>query len=443
MEIPVATPAAATAHARRKRRPLSRQLSLWVTVAMVIGVILAVVNPHAGVLMKPFGDAFVKLIAMTIGVLVFCTVVQGIGRMADLRRLGRIAVKAVALYFVVTMLGEISGLLVANVFKPGAGMNLAMTSISGHAVDEYLGKELSFVPFVLSIIPSSIVSAFVNGNILQVVFLSILCGVALIGIGPKAKPMLDVIDSATRMIFAIVNMIMWLAPIAAFGAIAFTVGKFGFASLAPLARLIVDFYFLCIVFLVVVGLVISRVCGFSLPKFIRYFWNECLVVFATSSSEVVMPVTIEKLTYLGCEGNVVGLLTPLGYAFNNLGACLYLPTVVIFLSQALNTPLSLNHQIWILLLVAVTARGAAGIAYAAFVVLVTTLSMDGSIPVASAVIVLGIHRVLSQMFCVPFILVNAMCTILIGKWENAVDFTRMAQILDSQEFEASEELALP
>jgi aerobic C4-dicarboxylate transport protein len=432
----------AIAHQPRKRRPLTRQLWLWVAGAMVIGIILGVVNPNGAVLMKPLGDAFVKLIAMTIGVLVFCTVVQGIGRMADLGRLGRIAAKAMLVYIVVTMLGEISGLLVANIFQPGVGMNLDLTSINGHAVDEYLGKELSFVPFLLSIIPNSLVSAFVSGNILQVVFLAILCGIALTWIGPKAKPMLDVIDSATRMIFAIVNMIMWLAPVAAFGAIAFTVGKFGFASLAPLGKLIIDFYVLCILFLFVVGFVISRVCGFRLLKFIRYFWNECLVVFATSSSETVMPVTIEKLTYLGCEGNVVGLLTPLGYAFNNLGACLYLPPVIIFLSQALNRPLSLSHQIWILLLIAVTARGAAGIAYAAFVVLVTTLSMDGSIPVASAVIILGIHRVLSQMFVVPFMLVNAMCTVLVAKWENAVDFTRMAQVLESQEFEVGEELAV-
>lgn len=422
-----------------KRRSL---LWLWVAAAMAIGIILGVVAPAWGVLMKPFGDAFVRLIAMTIGVLVFCTVVQGIGRMADLGRLGRIAAKAMALYAVVTMLGEISGLLVGNILKPGAGMNLDITSINGHAVDEYLGKELSFVPFVMSIIPNTLVSAFVKGNILQVVFLAILCGVALIGIGPRARPILDVIDSATRMIFGIVNMIMWLAPVAAFGAIAFTVSKLGFASLAPLVRLIVDFYLLCIVFLFVVGFVISRVCGFKLLKFIQYFSNECLVVFATSSSEVVMPITIEKLTYLGCEGNVSGLLTPLGYAFNNLGACLYLPPVILFLSQALNVPLSITHQVWILLLIAITARGAAGVAYAAFVVLVTTLSMDGSIPVASAVIILGIHRVLSQMFCVPFILVNAMCTILVGKWEHAVDFKRMTQILASQEFEASEELAV-
>jgi aerobic C4-dicarboxylate transport protein len=434
--------AAIAGHQPPKRRPLSHQLWLWVAVAMVIGIILGVVNPNWGILMKPFGDAFVRLIAMTIGVLVFCTVVQGIGRMGDLGRLGRIAVKAMALYFVVSMLAEIGGLLVGNILQPGAGMNLDITSISSHAVDEYLGKELSFVPFVMSIIPTSLVGAFVNGNILQVVFLAVLCGVALIWIGHKAQPMLDVIDSATRMIFSIVNMIMWLAPVAAFGAIAFTVGKLGFASLVPLGKLIIDFYLLCLLFLLGVGFVISRVCGFKLLQFIRYFWNECLVVFATSSSEVVMPITIEKLTYLGCEGNVVGLLTPLGYAFNNLGACLYLPPVILFLSQALHVPLSISHQMWILLLIAITARGAAGVAYAAFVVLVTTLSMDGSIPVASAVIILGIHRLLSQMFCVPFILVNAMCTILVGKWENAVDFTRMAQVLESQEFEASEELAL-
>jgi len=267
MEGAIAT-AAARVHRPAKRRSL---LWLWVAVAMVLGIILGVVAPAWGVLMKPLGDAFVRLIAMTIGVLVFCTVVQGIGRMADVGRLGRIAAKALVLYAVVTMLGEISGLLVGNILKPGVGMNLDMTAINGHAVDEYLGKELSFVPFVMSIIPTSLVSAFVNGNILQVVFLAILCGVALIGIGPRAKPLLDVIDSATRMIFSVVNMIMWLAPIAAFGAIAFTVSKLGFAALAPLAKLIVDFYLLCILFLFAVGFVISRACGFKLLKFIQYF----------------------------------------------------------------------------------------------------------------------------------------------------------------------------
>ncbi len=423
----------------RKHQPLFRQLWLWVAAAMVIGIVLGVVDPDLGILMKPFGDAFIKLIAMTIGPLVFCTIVNGMAHMADMNRVGRVALKAIVIFEVMTLLAELVGLLAVNILQPGVGMNVDMGSISGHAVDEYLGKEASFVPFVMGIIPRSLVSAFVEGNILQVLFVAILCGSALIWIGPKARPLVDVIDAAMKMIFGIVKMVMWVAPIGAYGAIAFTVGKFGFASLSSLGKLIGDFYVTCLVFILIVSLPVARLCGFSFPKFIRYFRDEILVSIATTSAEVVLPRLMAKLTYLGCEEGIVGLVVPAGYSFNLTGACLYLGMSVVFLAQATNTPLDIAHQIMLLLIMNITSKGSAGIAGAAFVVLVATISMDGTIPVASAVIILGIHRLMSQGFTPTFVITNTMATIVVTRWEKAMDVKRMTRVLESREYGVGED----
>ncbi len=426
----------------RRRCSFFRQLWLWVLVAMVVGAVLGAVEPDLGARMAPFGDAFIKLIAMVIGPLIFCTIVNGMAHMADMKRVGRVAIKAIVVFEVMTLLAEIVGLLAVNILHPGTGMNIDIGSLNGHDVESYIAKsaQIAFVPFLMGIIPNSFVGAFVQGNILQVLFIAVLCGFALIRIGPKGQPFIDVLEVAMKMIFGIVGFIMWVAPIGAYGAIAFTVGKFGVASLTSLGKLIGDFYVTCLVFILITSIPVARLCGFSVLKFIRYFWNEILVSIATTSAEVVLPRVMAKLKHLGCDESIVGLVVPAGYSFNLTGACLYLGMSAVFLAQATNTPLDVMHQIVLLLVMNITSKGAAGIAGAAFVVLVATISMDGSIPVASAVLILGIHRLMSQGFTPTFVITNTMATIAITKWEGGLDEKRMVRVLESRDFGANEEV---
>jgi aerobic C4-dicarboxylate transport protein len=287
------------------------------------------------------------------------------------------------------------------------------------------------VPFLLNVIPNTFVGAFSEGNILQVLFIAVLSGFALVWIGEKAKPLVDVIDVGAKMVFGIVNMVMWTAPIGAFGAIAFTVGSFGIGSLTSLVKLLASFYLTCIVFIAVGFTPLARLCGFSLLKLIRYLKEELLICIATTSSETVLPRLIDKLETLGCEKAVVGLVVPTGYSFNLDGTCLYLSTATVFLAQATNTPLDIWHQVGLLLILLVTSKGAAGVAGAAFVVLAATLGAESSIPVASVGLVLGIHRLMSQGLTPTNYLGNAVATIVMAKWEGALDESRMHRVLDA------------
>ena len=384
--------------------------------------------------MGPLGDAFIKLIRMLIAPIIFCTVVTGIAHMADMARVGRVAIKALIYFEVMTTVALIIGLLAVNILQPGTGMNVDVSKLNPAVVDPYvkLTHEVGFVPFVMNIIPSTFVGAFTDGNILQVLFIAILSGFALVWLGEPAKPVVDLIETFGKMIFFIVGLVMWTAPLGAFGAIAFTVGKFGVGSLASLGKLLGGFYLTCIIFIIVAFGPVARYCGFSLWKLIRYIKEELLICIATTSSETVLPRLIDKLERLGCEKSVVGLVVPTGYSFNLDGTCLYLATASVFLAQATNTPLDIWHQIALLLILLLTSKGAAGVAGAAFVVLAATLGAESSIPVASVALVLGIHRLMSQGLTPTNFLGNAVATIVMAKWEGALDEDRLHQVLDEK-----------
>jgi aerobic C4-dicarboxylate transport protein len=424
--------------AARSARPWYRQLWIQVLIGMGIGILLGWLSPDRGAAMQPLGDAFIKAIRMLIAPIIFCTVVHGIAQMHDMARVGRVAVKALIYFEVLTTIALIIGLVAVNVLRPGEGMNVDLSKVNTSLIDPYVKQTgaIGFVPFLMNIIPSTFVGAFAEGNILQVLFIAIACGFALIWLGPVGKPLVDLIEVAAKMIFRVVDMIMWTAPLGAFGAIAFTVGKFGIGSLTSLGQLLLGFYLTCLVFVFGVLWPIAHWCGFSLIKLLRYIWEELLICYATTSSETVLPRMLTKMEKVGCERSVVGLVIPTGYSFNLDGTCLYLATATVFLAQATNTPLDLEHQIGLLLILLLTSKGAAGIAGAAFVVLAATLSAHATIPVASVALVLGIHRLMSQGLTPTNLVGNAVATMVIARWENALDMARMRRVLDGTTDEA-------
>jgi aerobic C4-dicarboxylate transport protein len=417
---------------KQRTRAWWKELWVQVLIAMAIGILLGVIRPDLAAQMQPLGDAFIKAIRMLIAPIIFCTVVHGIAHMADMARVGRVALKAIIYFEIMTTIALIIGLIAVNVLKPGAGMNIDPASINPAAIEPYVKQTaaVGLVPFLMNIIPGTFVGAFAEGNILQVLFIAVVCGFALVQLGERAKPLVDIIDIAAKMIFAVVGIIMWAAPIGAFGAMAFTVGKFGVGSLASLGKLLACFYLTCVVFIIVALGPVARLCGFSLLKLIRYIWGELLICIATTSSETVLPRMISKLENLGCDETVVGLVIPTGYSFNLDGTCLYLAAAAVFLAQATNTPLDLQQQIALLIILLVTSKGAAGIAGAAFVVLAATLAATGTIPVASVALVLGIHRLMSQALTPTNLVGNAVATIAVAKWEKALDEARLRRVLD-------------
>jgi aerobic C4-dicarboxylate transport protein len=408
-----------------------RQLWVQVLLAMTIGVVLGIFRPGLGARMQPLGDAFVKAIRMLIAPIIFCTVVHGVARMTDLARVGRVALKALVYFEVLTTVALMVGLAAVNLLHPGRGMNVDLSRIDSSAVSPYVSQtQTQSIPqFLMNIIPQTLIGAFADGNVLQVLLLAVLCGLALTRLGPRAKPLVDIVEAASGMLFAVVGLVMWAAPLGAFGAIAFTVGKFGPGSLVSLGKLLGGFYLTCLIF--VFG-VLGPVCswsGFSLLKLIRYLREELLIVFATTSSETVLPRMISKLEDLGCEESVVALVVPTGYSFNLDGTCLYLATAAVFLAQATNTPLNIGQQIGLLAILLLTSKGAAGVAGAAFVVLAATLSTVGTIPVASVALILGIHRLMSEGLTPTNLVGNAVATIVVAKWEGALDEERLHHAL--------------
>jgi aerobic C4-dicarboxylate transport protein len=430
-----------TVLAIEKRRTKAWWKELWVQVlfAMALGIALGIANPDLADKMQPLGDAFIKAIRMLIAPIIFCTVVHGIAHMADMARVGRVALKAIVYFEIMTTVALVIGLVAVNLLKPGVGMDIDPATINASAVEPYvkMTAAVGFVPFLMNIIPGTFVGAFAEGNILQVLFIAVVCGFALVQLGDRAKPLLDIVDIAAKMVFGVVAIVMWAAPIGAFGAIAFTVGKFGVGSLASLGKLLAGFYLTCAIFVMVALGPVARLCGISLLKLIRYIWEELLICIATTSSETVLPRLITKLENLGCERSVVGLVIPTGYSFNLDGTCLYLVAAAVFLAQATNTPLDLSQQIGLLLILLVTSKGAAGVAGAAFVVLAATLAATGTIPVASVALVLGIHRLMSQAMTPTNLLGNAVATIAIAKWENALDENRLRRVLNGETLSAA------
>lgn len=399
---------------------------------MLLGAALGWRYPQAGTAMQPLGDAFIKTIRMLIAPLVFCTVVTGIAQIGNTARVGRLAVKAIVYFEILTTIALIIGLAMVNLLQPGHGMNVDLSQVNSSVLDPYLKQSAGaagVIPFLTNIIPNTFVSAFVDGITLQVLFISTLTGCALNVVGEAGKPLARLIEAVSNMIFAVVGVVMWAAPIGAFGAIAFTVGKFGVGSLTSLGKLVGDFYLTCLIFVFGVLGVVSLLCGFNLMKLLRYLREEILVCIATTSSEVVLPRLITKMKQSGCDEAVVDLVVPAGYSFNLDGTCLYLATAAVFLAQATNTPLDLGQQITLLLVLLVTSKGAAGVAGAAFVVLAGTLSAHQAIPVASVALILGIHRFMSQGLTPTNFIGNAVATIALSKWERTLDSARLAAAL--------------
>src|SRR6185503_1297738 len=406
---------------------LVRQLWFQVLAAMIVGALLGIAQPELGAQMAPLGDGFIRLVRMIIAPVIFCTVVHGVAAMNDMKRVGRVAIKALIYFEVITLIALVFGLVAVNVWQPGVGMNVDLAALDASTVKGYVetAQNESVVQFLLGIIPTTFFSAFVDGDVLQILFVSVLFAFALVLAGERGKPILHLIERLSAIVFRIVGLIMWAAPLGAFGAIAFTVGRFGAGSLASLGVLLLEFYTVCLLFVFIVLGAVAWFCGVSLIRLLYYIREEILIVAATTSSETVLPRLVQKLEALGCEESVVGLVVPTGYSFNLDGTCLYLATVVVFLAQATNTPLDLGAQLALLAVMLLTSKGAAGIAGAALIALTATLSSDGTIPVASVALVLGIHRLMAEALTFVNVVGIGLAAIVVAKWDNALDTSKL------------------
>ena len=414
-------------------RPKPFYATLWVQVvfAIVLAVAFGYLRPAWGVAMKPLGDAFIRLITMIITVIIFCTVVSGIAGMQDMKKVGRVGGKAILYFEIVSTIALLVGLVVGNVVRPGSGFNVNPATLDPRAVAEYAGqaKAQSVTDFLMHIIPTTIVDAFAKGDILQVVFVSILFGFALSAMGPRCKPLLDLLDSLTRAVFGVVNIVMRFAPIGAFGAMAFTIGKYGISSLGPLLKLILTYYVTSILFVLIVLGTIAWIAGFNIVKFLLYIKEEILLVLATSSSETALPTLMEKLENLGCSRSLVGLVVPTGYTFNTDGSSLYMTLAALFVAQATNTPLTLMQQLMIFSVAVLSSKGASGVQGAGFIALVVTLSVIPTIPVAGMALVLGIDRFMSMFRALVNMIGNGVATLVVARWENELGRETLQQKL--------------
>jgi aerobic C4-dicarboxylate transport protein len=407
----------------KRRAPFYKDMSVQVFAGMLVGAGIGHFWPQSAGFMSTLGDLFVRLIAMFVGLIIFCAVVHGIATVREAKRVGRVAIRALIYFEVVTTFALVIGLVTINVLAPGKGAHFDLSALPAHALDSYqhTAETISAGGFFLSIVPHTAFSAFTEGNVLQVVFLSVLFAFGLLAVGARGQPMIDMIEIVKLTVFNIVGWIMVLAPLGAMGAIAFTVGKFGAGSLYSLGALVAEFYFTCFVFIAAVLWPIAWWNGIGLWSLARYIRTELLIVYGTSSSESVFPQLVQKLTALGCDESIVGLVLPTGYAFNHDGTCLYFAAASIFLAQATGIDLSLTQQLGLLGILLVTSKGGAGVAGSAIVVLVSTLAATGTIPVAAVGLILGVHRLLSSAFVAVNILGNALATIVIAQWEGAVD----------------------
>jgi aerobic C4-dicarboxylate transport protein len=446
-ENAMAASTAATAAIAAPHKPIYTHLYFQVLTAIVIGVLLGYFYPTVAEQMKPLGDGFVKLIKMMIAPIIFCTVVHGIASMDDMKKVGRVGLKALIYFELVTTLALIVGLIIINVLQPGGGMNVDPRTIDTKSIAIYTTKagQESTIDFLMRIIPNTIVGAFAEGEILQVLFFAILFAFALSMLGERGKPLLSFIDTISHTLFNIVGIIMKVAPLGAFGAMAFTIGKYGIGTLAALGKLMAAFYVTCLIFIFVVLGGIAWLTGFSIWKFIKYIKEELLIVLGTSSSESVLPRMMNKLENLGCKESVVGLVIPTGYSFNLDGTCIYLTMAAIFLAQATNTELTIWQQLGIIAILLLTSKGAAGVTGSGFIVLAATLSSVGHIPVASIAVILGVDRFMSEARALTNLVGNGVATIVVSKWEDALDEARMRAHLDNEtELEAdAPERALP
>lgn len=430
---------------QRSRKPFYRDVSFQVFVGIVLGVAVGHWWPDAGKASQPLGDAFIRLIQMVVGPIIFCSVVSGIANAGDMKKVGRVAIKALVYFEVLTSIALVIGLVTINLLQPGAGMNIDVKTLDAGAADSYVTQAKHFEStsvFLLNLIPKTMVSGFASGDILQILFVSVLFGFGMAAAGERARPMLNVVDSFAQGVYWIIGLAMKVSPIAAYGAIAFTVSRFGVSSLVALGKLVGEFYLTCLLFFVLVLWPVARMAGFSLLKLMRYIRAELLLVIGTSSSESVFPQLLKKLEQLGCERSVVGLVLPGGYAFNHDGTCLYFAAVSVFLAQATNTGLGWENQLALMLVLLITSKGGAGVAGSAIAVLAATLGATNTIPVSSIALVLGVHRLLSSAFVFVNITGNAIATVVVARWEKALDADRLRMELDNGYVEPETALAL-
>jgi aerobic C4-dicarboxylate transport protein len=397
--------------------------SFLVLVAIGLAITLGYVRPATAIAMKPLGDGFIRLVTMIITLIIFCTVVTGISGMEDMKKVGRVGGKALIYFEIVSTVALLIGLVVGNVVKPGAGFNINPATLDAKSVADYAGqaKAQTVADFLMHIIPTTVVDAFGKGDILQVLLISVLFGFALSSLGSRAKYLTDLLNALTQAVFGVVKILMKLAPIGAFGAMAFTVGKYGLASLGPLVKLIATFYVTSILFVLVVLGLICRAAGFSVLKFLWYIKEEILLVLAISSSEPAIPLMMEKLEKLGCSKALVGLVLPTGYTFNTDGTSIYMTLAALFVAQATNTPLTLAQQLTIFAVAVLTSKGASGVQGASFIALVGTLAVIPTIPVAGMAIILGIDRFMSMFRGAVNLIGNGVATLVVSRWEKEVD----------------------
>ncbi|MDL5598519.1 dicarboxylate/amino acid:cation symporter [Bacillus subtilis] len=405
------------------RQPLYKSLYVQVLVAIAIGILIGHFYPQTGVALKPLGDSFVKLIKMAIAPIIFCTVVTGIAGMQSMKAVGKTGGYALLYFEVVSTLALIIGLVVVNVAQPGAGMHVDPTTLDTKGIAAYAaaGEKQSTIDFLMNVIPGTVVGAFANGDILQVLFFSVLFGYALHRLGDYGRPVFEFIERISQVMFNIINVIMKVAPIGAFGAMAFTIGAYGVGSLVQLGQLMACFYITCLLFVLIVLGSIARAHGFSILKFIKYIREELLIVLGTSSSESALPRMIDKLQKLGADKSVVGLVIPTGYSFNLDGTSIYLTMAAVFIAQATDTPMDITHQITLLLVLLIASKGAAGVTGSGFIVLAATLSAVGHLPVAGLALILGIDRFMSEARALTNLVGNGVATLVVAKWCKQLD----------------------
>ena len=416
------------------KRGLFKSLYLQVLVAIAIGVALGHYYPESGAAMKPLGDGFIKLIKMIIAPIIFCTVVTGIAGMEDMKKVGRVGAKALLYFEVVTTFALGIGLFVVSVIEPGAGFNANVATLDTKALNAYTSaaKSHGVTDFLMNIIPNSVVDAFAKGDILQVLLFAVMFGFALSALGARGKGIYRFIDQLSHVLFGIVGIIMKAAPIGAFGAMAFTIGKFGIGSLSQLGLLMGSFYLTCLLFIFVVLGTIARICGFNIFKFIKYIREELLIVLGTSSSESALPRMMAKLEKLGCTKSVVGLVIPTGYSFNLDGTSIYLTMAAIFVAQATNTHLTWTQKLTILFVLLLTSKGAAGVTGSGFVTLAATFAAIPTIPVAGLALILGIDRFMSEARALTNLIGNGIATVVVSKWENELNEGQMQRVLNGE-----------
>jgi aerobic C4-dicarboxylate transport protein len=405
------------------KKPFYKVLYLQVLFAIIVGILLGVFDPGLAAKMKPLGDGFIKLIKMIIAPVIFCTVVAGIAGMQDMKKVGRVGGKALIYFEIISTFALVIGLLVANILKPGAGFNVDPATLDTKAIAQYTDKthSLTTVDFLMNIIPNTFVDAFAKGDILQVLLIAILFGVALSLLGERGRPITKFVDELSHVIFGIVGIVMKVAPIGAFGAMAFTIGKYGLASLLPLGKLIGSFYLTSALFVLVVLGTVAYFTGFSILRYISYIKEELLIVLGTSSSESALPALMRKLEKLGCSKSVVGLVVPTGYSFNLDGTNIYMTMAALFVAQATNTDLTLTQQLTILLVAMLTSKGASGITGAGFITLAATLAVVPTIPVAGMALILGIDKFMSECRALTNFIGNGVASVVVSKWEGELD----------------------